>query len=358
MVDISVSSRPLIIGGGFCVGFLVGLTGVGAGSLMTPLLISGIGVPPVLAVGTDLLFASITKAAPRFGTTRSRQCRLADRALACGWQPARRARHAYLDLPGLPTRSSWRHYPQDPRRRTRCQRRRRRQLSRCCTATDRSRHLRRARGCARAHAASSASCSACLVALTSVGAGAIGVVALTALYHALSARRLVGTDIVHAIPLTFLAGMGHFSMGNVDLRSSASCSSARFPGSRSARASPACCRTGCCAWRYRPCSSMPAGAAAERVTSYLARDAPSTEDAAPLRCSVTHTARLAGARPHQRHVGVERVAGRRRLTLARTDREIAEALAVARAPWRSAPKIGSSRRTICAPRPHPGRRAC
>ncbi len=57
-----------------------------------------------------------------------------------------------------------------------------------------------------------------LVALTSVGAGAIGVVALTALYSALSARRLVGTDIVHAIPLTFLAGASHFGMGNVDLK--------------------------------------------------------------------------------------------------------------------------------------------
>ena len=57
-----------------------------------------------------------------------------------------------------------------------------------------------------------------LVALTSVGAGAIGVVALTVLYHSLSARRLVGTDIVHAIPLTFLAGASHFGMGNVDLQ--------------------------------------------------------------------------------------------------------------------------------------------
>ena len=53
---------PIIIVGGFAVGFLVGLTGVGAGSLMTPFLISGIGIPPVMAVGTDLLFASITKA--------------------------------------------------------------------------------------------------------------------------------------------------------------------------------------------------------------------------------------------------------------------------------------------------------
>src|SRR5262245_63129550 len=53
---------PVIVAGGFAVGFLVGLTGVGAGSLMTPFLISGIGISPVLAVGTDLLFASITKA--------------------------------------------------------------------------------------------------------------------------------------------------------------------------------------------------------------------------------------------------------------------------------------------------------
>src|SRR3569833_2028831 len=52
----------LIIAGGFTVGFLVGMTGVGAGSLMTPFLISVIGVNPVQAVGTDLLFASLTKA--------------------------------------------------------------------------------------------------------------------------------------------------------------------------------------------------------------------------------------------------------------------------------------------------------
>lgn len=52
---------PLLVAGGFIVGFLVGLTGVGAGSLTTPFLISVIGVNPVVAVGTDLLFACITK---------------------------------------------------------------------------------------------------------------------------------------------------------------------------------------------------------------------------------------------------------------------------------------------------------
>ena len=51
---------PMIVSGGFIVGLLVGMTGVGAGSLMTPFLITQIGVPPTLAVGTDLLFASIT----------------------------------------------------------------------------------------------------------------------------------------------------------------------------------------------------------------------------------------------------------------------------------------------------------
>src|SRR5258706_15565364 len=46
---------------GFAVGAIVGLTGVGGGSLMTPLLVLGFGVPAVTAVGTDLLYAGFTK---------------------------------------------------------------------------------------------------------------------------------------------------------------------------------------------------------------------------------------------------------------------------------------------------------
>ena len=49
---------PLI---GLAIGIIVGLTGVGGGSLMTPILVGGLGIPPAIAVGTDLLFASITK---------------------------------------------------------------------------------------------------------------------------------------------------------------------------------------------------------------------------------------------------------------------------------------------------------
>jgi uncharacterized membrane protein YfcA len=55
-----------------------------------------------------------------------------------------------------------------------------------------------------------------MVALTSIGAGALGTVALFILYPLLPTRRLVGTEIAHAVPLTLVAGLGHASMGNMD----------------------------------------------------------------------------------------------------------------------------------------------
>ena len=64
MVDVGWAAHLLpLAAAGFAVGMLVGLTGVGGGALMTPLLISSFGVPPQVAVGTDLLYASITKTA-------------------------------------------------------------------------------------------------------------------------------------------------------------------------------------------------------------------------------------------------------------------------------------------------------
>jgi uncharacterized protein len=212
------NSWPLIIAGGFTVGFLVGLTGVGAGSLMTPFLISGIGVPPVLAVGTDLLFASLTKASAAW---RHHALGNVDwaivRWLAAGSLPGAGAMliWIYLATPdtgalGIIIRKVL-----------------------ACTL------IVSALGVAlypwlKRYAMHAPDAEAptvvrrvptlllglvlgVLVALTSVGAGAIGVVALTALYHSLSARRLIGTDIVHAIPLTFLAGASHLGMGNVNL---------------------------------------------------------------------------------------------------------------------------------------------
>jgi uncharacterized membrane protein YfcA len=56
-----------------------------------------------------------------------------------------------------------------------------------------------------------------LVSLTSVGAGALGMTALLVLYPGSPVARLVGSDIAHAVPLTFIAGIGHWTMGSVDL---------------------------------------------------------------------------------------------------------------------------------------------
>jgi len=212
------NSWPLIIVGGFTVGFLVGLTGVGAGSLMTPFLISGIGISPVLAVGTDLLFASITKASAAW---RHHSLGNVDwpivRWLALGSLPGALAMLAWIYLATPDTG----------------------QLGMIIREVLAGTLIVSAVGVAiypllkryamRAPDAAGPTIVrkgptlilglilGVLVALTSVGAGAIGVVALTALYHSMSARRLIGTDIVHAIPLTFLAGMSHFGMGNVDL---------------------------------------------------------------------------------------------------------------------------------------------
>jgi uncharacterized membrane protein YfcA len=88
---------PWIVAGGCLIGFLIGMTGVGAGSLTTPMLISGFGLPPAVAVGTDLLFASITKA-----TAAWRHQRLANidwtilRWLAAGSLPGAAAVLAWL----------------------------------------------------------------------------------------------------------------------------------------------------------------------------------------------------------------------------------------------------------------------
>ncbi|NOS88575.1 MAG: sulfite exporter TauE/SafE family protein, partial [Methylococcaceae bacterium] len=56
-----------------------------------------------------------------------------------------------------------------------------------------------------------------LVTLSSVGAGALGTVALLFLYPRMSTLKVVGTDLAHAIPLTAVAGIGHLSLGNVDV---------------------------------------------------------------------------------------------------------------------------------------------
>jgi len=55
-----------------------------------------------------------------------------------------------------------------------------------------------------------------IVSISSVGAGAVGVTALLLLYPQLPMSRIVGSDIAHAVPLTLIAGMGHWAMGAID----------------------------------------------------------------------------------------------------------------------------------------------
>lgn len=206
---------PMIVSGGFVVGFLVGMTGVGAGSLMTPFLITHVGVQPALAVGTDLLFASITKAsaaAPHhsFGHVNWSIVRW----LAAGSVPGSIAMLALIEWlePDLATmahviktalmialivsavailtyrfivRANWTDNTGDAQHPVR-------PLPTLLLGL----------------------VLGSIVTLTSVGAGAIGVVVLTLLYPALRTRHLIGTDIVHAVPLTLVSGLGHLSMGN------------------------------------------------------------------------------------------------------------------------------------------------
>lgn len=202
--------------GGFGVGFLVGLTGVGAGALMTPMLITGFGVNPAIAVGTDLLFASITKASAavrhhRMGNVDWRILKW----LALGSLTSATATLAWLYFAAPDT--------------SRMASTIRATLAVLLVASAIIIPLCPRLLCAMnrddvpldvpprpASTLAFGLVLGCLVTLTSVGAGAIGVAVLSLLYPALLARRIVGTDVVHAIPLAFLSGAGHLGLGHVD----------------------------------------------------------------------------------------------------------------------------------------------
>ncbi|MGE0023943.1 MAG: sulfite exporter TauE/SafE family protein [Hyphomicrobium sp.] len=220
MIDTSLlSSWPLIACGGFVVGFLVGMTGVGAGSLMTPFLITQVGVQPALAVGTDLLFASITKAsaaAPHhsFGNVNWRIVRW----LAAGSVPGSVAMLMLIEWlePDLATMA---HVIKSALVAA---------LVLSSVAILVYPLIVPARGAELTEAGAQQPVRplptmllglllGSIVTLTSVGAGAIGVVVLTLLYPSLRPRHLIGTDIVHAVPLTLVSGLGHLGMGNTNL---------------------------------------------------------------------------------------------------------------------------------------------
>lgn len=206
---------------GFVVGLVIGLTGVGGGSLMTPILVFFFGVKPYLAVGTDLLFAAFTKLG---GTLRLARTRVVDwrivAQLSAGSLPAAlvtltflsRVNPASTAVQSLMTRT----------------------LGAALLLTAAATLYKAMRGKAlpaalapgqEARAATPRHWSlplmlgavvGTLVTLTSVGAGAIGVSVLLIIYPLLPLPRIVAADIAYAVPLTLVAGLGHASLGSVD----------------------------------------------------------------------------------------------------------------------------------------------
>jgi len=201
---------------GFAVGLLVGLTGVGGGSLMTPLLILLFGMHPAAAVGTDLLYAAATKSAGSVvhGFNRTVDWRVV-RRLAAGSVPMTIVSISvlsYLDINGPGTRQliGWVLAFA--------------LLLTAVTLIFRNRIVARYAPIMGALPPTRIAVLTVivggvlgvLVSISSVGAGAIGVTALVLLYPTLPTARIVGSDIVHAVPLTLVAGVGHWFLGSVD----------------------------------------------------------------------------------------------------------------------------------------------
>lgn len=208
---------PLYVASGFAVGFLVGMTGVGGGSLMTPLLILLFGVHPATAVGTDLLFAASTKTV---GTLVHAAARSIDWVLvgllSLGSIPATIATIVVLSQFDLKNAASQHIITL--------------LLGTTLLATAAfliaGRSIRERYAADRPdrlHARKAAFLTVALglvmgvlVTATSVGAGAIGVTVLLLLHPKMPPGRVVGSDIAHAVPLTLLAGVGHWYLGSVN----------------------------------------------------------------------------------------------------------------------------------------------
>ena len=221
---------PRFMFSGFFVGLLIGQTGMGGGALMTPILVLLFGVHPATAVGTDLLYASATKTAGTLvhGMQHTVDWRIVGR-LASGSVPATvltllaishydlngpasgRVIGAILGVMLLLTALSlifrrWFLGHIEP-----------------------ALHRLPARRSAQLTVAVGVVLG-CLVTISSVGAGALGVTALLMLYPAVPMAVIVGSDIAHAVPLTLVAGVGHWWLGSVDWQLLASLLGGSIPG--------------------------------------------------------------------------------------------------------------------------------
>jgi len=218
---------------GLIIGAIIGLTGVGGGSLMTPLLIMGFGVNPAIAVGTDLLFAAATKLG---GTVRlARERLIAWRAvglLSVGSLPAALLTMAVLQRLGPSSAETEQLIRQvlgvallltalATLHNVLASQRKKNAvlaingLAGAAEAAD----LADTANATPAHWALPVLFGALIgsvVTLTSVGAGAIGVTALLILFPRLAIQRIIAVDLAYAVPLTLFAGLGHASLGQVD----------------------------------------------------------------------------------------------------------------------------------------------
>lgn len=210
------SFDPRFMLSGLFVGILVGQTGVGGGSLMTPLLVLLFGIHPATAVGTDLLYASATKTAGTLvhGVNHTVDWQITGR-LAAGSIPATAITLLAISSLDLSEAGSGRLIST--------------LLGLLLLLTALSLVFRRRflsileplmSGLRRSQVTQltilTGAVLGVLVTTTSVGAGALGVTALLALYPRTRLPCIVGSDIAHAVPLTLLAGVGHWWLGSVD----------------------------------------------------------------------------------------------------------------------------------------------
>lgn len=208
---------------GATVGLVIGLTGVGGGSLMTPLLVLGFGINPAVAVGTDLLYAAITKAGGVFFHQRQGTVdwKIAG-AMALGSIPSSLITIAILadlhqsginfekimmvTLSAMLILTSIVVFLRN------------RFLSYLhTTLSGKKPILTFLVGYRGYFTVLSGVLLGIVVSLSSVGAGAIGSAILFLLYPRKPAISIVGTDLAHAVPLTAVAGLGHLQIGTVDL---------------------------------------------------------------------------------------------------------------------------------------------
>lgn len=204
---------------GFFVGLIVGVTGVGGGSLMTPLLVLFFGVSPATAVGTDLLYASITKSVGGWvHTAKGSVDWQVVKLLALGSIPAALitiASFKVLALEEKTLRSLVTSVLSVALLATAAVLLLKDWIKKISQREDGTVYELHHRYLPAATIATGVVVGV-LVTISSVGAGVLGTVAILFLYPRMAAVKVVGTDIVHAVPLTAVAGVGHMALGTVD----------------------------------------------------------------------------------------------------------------------------------------------